>query len=235
MLKKIRYLFVFACICLLIFPEISYSRGLSEKKPEERKDSYLVVIFRPGPKWVKGKAMFEQPNISDHAKHYMGPQGKNFKAVFAGYFVDKTGGIVIYDSTDDKSLREFIEKDPLAQSEVFKIDFMSAIELEKKVVLNNPDKKVHNCVIALIQPGPKWFKEKSLFDQQDFQGHAKHIKKTEEELFFGCLLKNDEGGIVGKLGIYNIEDVEKIRINLMSDPMVQSKVVSLELHPLFLF
>ena len=126
-----------------------------------------------------------------------------------------------------------IKEDPILQSELefVEIDIIPSTEVEKGVGWNEPSKEKHNYIMALYCSGPNWVEGKSMSEQPDFEEHTKHVNKVEADLALECLLKDDEGVIIGKLSIYDFEDAERLRMKLMNDPIVQSKVVSLEFHP----
>ena len=137
--------------------------------------------------------------------------------------------IQIFDFADPGTARERIKKDPILQAEFITIDIIPATEVEKKAGWNDPSKEKYNYIIVLYRSGPNWVEGKSIFEQPDFEEHTKHVNKFEEDLALESLLKDDEGGIIGKLGIYHVEDAERLRMKLMNDPIVQSKVFSLEI------
>jgi hypothetical protein len=206
--------------------ELSYPQGKTEEKLKERQHNYFVVIARPGPNWTNGKTKFEQQIIAGHAQHLGQLRMKGESVLRIGYSM---GAIQIFDFADEGTARERIKKDPIVESELWMYDIIPSTEVEKKAGWNNPGKEKHNYIIALYRSGPNWVEGKSIFEQPDFEEHTKHINKFEADLALECLLKNGKGVIIGKMSIYDFEDTERLRMGLMNDPIVQSKVVRLEI------
>lgn len=236
MSRKARVLLIgFVCIGLLVCAGLSDSLGQAEEKstdPQEKQHNYYFTIYRPGPGWVKEKTMFEQPKIREHG-FYMGQLQMKGEIVLGGPFTDNTGGLVIFDFADAGTAVEKIKKDPIIQNDIVLVEIIPAADVKKKEGATKAEKKRHNYIVAIYRPGPKWVKGKSIYEQAQIEEHAKHVENLEAELAFGGLFKNDKGDIIGGFGIFDFEDVEKLRIMLRKDPIVQSNVVDLKIHPLF--
>jgi uncharacterized protein YciI len=60
--------------CLLTLVGSTYSQtkdaNTPEKKAKTMKDVRFVVLHTPGPKWLAGKTLFEQPGVREHVEHY---------------------------------------------------------------------------------------------------------------------------------------------------------------------
>ncbi|MFT3822124.1 MAG: hypothetical protein QM750_31660 [Rubrivivax sp.] len=55
------------------------------------KDIRYVVFHKPGPAWLAGKSMFEQPGVRAHVEHYR-KWLENGKLQFGGPCLDDAGG-----------------------------------------------------------------------------------------------------------------------------------------------
>ncbi len=85
-----------ACRLGLIFAVICYSsRGVEageEPQQKKAKTSYLV-IYRPGPGWLVGKSVLEQP-LKEHGKYMLSLYIKGSMKL-AGPLTDDAGGAVL--------------------------------------------------------------------------------------------------------------------------------------------
>jgi uncharacterized protein YciI len=86
-------------------------------KPEAHQMTSYLVVYRPGPGWVAGKPMTEQP-LKEHGKYmlhlYIGGTLK-----FAGPFLDDTGGAVMFEAANERDARAVVADDPAVRSGVF--------------------------------------------------------------------------------------------------------------------
>lgn len=84
----------------------------------EQKDSpRFVIIFKPGPKWIPGETVFKQP-LATHA-HYMQMLYEQGKLLYAGPFLDDSGGLAIVKVASDSELRELIAREPATLDQIF--------------------------------------------------------------------------------------------------------------------
>lgn len=63
------------------------------------KDVRCVVLHRPGPAWVEGKSMFEQPGVRAHVEHYRAWLDSG-KLQMGGPYLDATGGGMMIPSAE---------------------------------------------------------------------------------------------------------------------------------------
>jgi uncharacterized protein YciI len=84
-----------------------------------KKSTYLV-IYRPGPAWIPGKPVKEQP-LKEHGK-YMLSLYKNGVLKFAGPFTDNTGGAVVFEAENGDEAKAVVEADPAVASKIFLFD-----------------------------------------------------------------------------------------------------------------
>lgn len=81
----------------------------AEQKPEVMKQTFLV-IYRPGPAWLEGKSVAEQP-LLEHGRYLLGLFAKGLMKE-AGPFLDDTGGAVILEVKDEAEAKSLVEQDP---------------------------------------------------------------------------------------------------------------------------
>ena len=102
----------FALIC-------SSSRSISaenEPQQEQTKATYLV-IYRPGPAWLVGKSVLEQP-LKEHGKYMLNLYIKGSMKL-AGPLTDDAGGAVLLAVADDSEAKTIVAADPAVKSGIF--------------------------------------------------------------------------------------------------------------------
>jgi uncharacterized protein len=77
----------------------------------------FLVIYRPGPAWLVGKSVSEQP-LKDHGK-YMLNLYVNGLMMLAGPLTDNAGGAVVLTVADDAKAKEIVANDPAVRSGIF--------------------------------------------------------------------------------------------------------------------
>jgi len=80
------------------------------------KPKYLVV-YRPGPAWLPGKPLKEQP-LKEHGRYILSLYVKG-SLKFAGPFSDDAGGAAAFEAADDDEARAVVSADPAVTSGVF--------------------------------------------------------------------------------------------------------------------
>ena len=88
--------------------------GAQEAKPEP--PSFLVV-YRPGPRWLPGKPLSEQP-LREHGR-YMLDLYKRGVMRLAGRFADGSGGAMLFGADDDASAQAIVAADPAVVAQTF--------------------------------------------------------------------------------------------------------------------
>jgi uncharacterized protein YciI len=83
---------------------------------ETAQPSYLV-IFRPGPRWLPGKPLAQQP-LREHGR-YMLDLYKRGVMRLAGRFADGSGGAMLIGADDDASAQAIVAADPAVVAETF--------------------------------------------------------------------------------------------------------------------
>ena len=77
----------------------------------------FLVIYRPGPGWLPGKPMAEQP-LKEHGKYMLSLYEKGFLK-FAGPFGDDKGGAVVLEVAGAAKAQALVAEDPAVKSGVF--------------------------------------------------------------------------------------------------------------------
>jgi uncharacterized protein YciI len=87
-----------------------------EQQQEETKTTYLV-IYRPGPGWLAGKPVSEQP-LKEHGKYMLSLYIKGSMKL-AGPLTDNTGGAVLLAVANEAEAKALVTDDPAVRSGVF--------------------------------------------------------------------------------------------------------------------
>jgi uncharacterized protein YciI len=90
--------------------------AVDEKQQIKPKITFLV-IYRPGPAWLPGKSISEQP-LKEHGKYMLGLYVKG-SMKFAGPLTDNAGGAVVLEVTDESQAKAIVAEDPAVKSGVF--------------------------------------------------------------------------------------------------------------------
>jgi uncharacterized protein len=77
----------------------------------------FLVIYRPGPAWLPGKPVTEQP-LKEHGK-YMLSLYISGSMKLAGPLTDNAGGAVLLDVADESEAKAIVAEDPAVKSGIF--------------------------------------------------------------------------------------------------------------------
>jgi uncharacterized protein YciI len=108
-----------ACLLGLTFPLVCYlSRSIAAENEshQEGKATYLV-IYRPGPAWLVGKSISEQP-LKEHGKYMLSLYIKGSMKL-AGPLTDDAGGAVLLAVADESEAKTIVTADPAVKSGIF--------------------------------------------------------------------------------------------------------------------
>lgn len=125
MFGKVRGLLLGVTVAgLCIYASLSPSLAQSDGDPETTRKTgkiYFAAIYRPGPQWVKGKTVTEQPGYEEHGAfiHEMKSKGA---LLLGGPFEDGSGDFGIFDFADIGSAREAITRDPIVRDEILQVE-----------------------------------------------------------------------------------------------------------------
>jgi len=78
----------------------------------------FVVIYTPGPAWLAGKSVTEQPSFREHGM-YMKQVFAARQLLMGGAFLDNQGGLGILDVANEAQAREIVAHDPAVLARVF--------------------------------------------------------------------------------------------------------------------
>jgi hypothetical protein len=90
-----------------------------QKAAKPMKDIRFVVLHTPGPKWLPGKTLFEQPGVRERVEHY-----RKFleagKLAQGGPHVDSKGGGMMIPSAGvtEEEVSKYAAEDPAVKSGV---------------------------------------------------------------------------------------------------------------------
>ena len=87
-----------------------------ESQPEKAKETYLV-IYRPGPAWLEGKSVFEQP-LKEHGKYMLNLYIKGSMKL-AGPLTDNAGGAILLVVGQESEAKAIVAEDPAVKSGIF--------------------------------------------------------------------------------------------------------------------
>ena len=100
-------------------PRCCFAQGPAKiVKPQEAttKATYLV-IYRPGPAWLTGKSVMEQP-LKEHGKYMLSLYIKGSMRL-AGPLIDNAGGAVLLEVSDEAEAKAIVANDPAVKSGIF--------------------------------------------------------------------------------------------------------------------
>src|SRR6266567_5026437 len=89
----------------------------TDEKQQIKPKITFLVIYRPGPAWLPGKSVSEQP-LKEHGKYMLGLYIKGSMNL-AGPLTDNAGGAVLLDVSDEAEARTIVANDPAVRSGIF--------------------------------------------------------------------------------------------------------------------
>jgi len=95
----------------------SAQRLTADEKQQIKPKTTFLVIYRPGPAWLAGKSVSEQP-LKEHGKYMLGLYVKG-SMKFAGPLRDNAGGAVVLEVADESQAKAIVGADPAVKSGVF--------------------------------------------------------------------------------------------------------------------
>jgi len=88
----------------------------------------FMILWAPGPAWVPGKTVREQPYWAHHAD-FMDPLFENGTVVLGGPFADATGSLVVVEAENEQEVADLFARDPFVVHDIF------ALSLRKQWLL----------------------------------------------------------------------------------------------------
>lgn len=93
--------------------------GESGKVAKPVKDVRFVVLHTPGPKWLAGKTLFEQPGVREHVEHYRRFLEAGKLALGGPHLDGKGGGMIIPTAgVGEEQVTRYAAEDPAVKSGV---------------------------------------------------------------------------------------------------------------------
>ena len=100
---------------------ISQQNVVQSKEPhwkENRMKNTFVILWAPGPAWVPGKTVREQPYWAEHAA-FMDSLFENGLVVLGGPFADATGSLAIVEAKNEQEVADVFARDPFVEHDIF--------------------------------------------------------------------------------------------------------------------
>jgi uncharacterized protein YciI len=113
-MKHVRMSLIFAAFLISVC--LVYGQTPADKAVTHQKTKYLL-IYRPGPGWVTGKPLAEQP-LKEHGKYMLDLYSKG-TIKFAGPFLDDSGGAMMFEAENENDAKAVVASDPAVRSGVF--------------------------------------------------------------------------------------------------------------------
>jgi uncharacterized protein len=87
------------------------------RKGNRMKNTFMI-LWAPGPAWVEGKTVREQPYWAEHAA-FMDPLFENGMVILGGPFADATGSLVIVEAENEHEVADLFARDPFVEHAIF--------------------------------------------------------------------------------------------------------------------
>jgi uncharacterized protein YciI len=113
-MKKLVALLTWSCAFCLYGCLVSPMAA--QENPKSAAKTFLV-IYRPGPSWLPGKSVSEQP-LKEHGQYMLSLYAKGSVKI-AGQFTDDAGGAMALEVRDEAEARAIVAADPGVKSGVF--------------------------------------------------------------------------------------------------------------------
>jgi uncharacterized protein len=91
-------------------------RSVAEPPAALQRSTYLIV-YRPGPAWLPGKSVKEQP-LLEHGRYMLSLHRRGVLKL-AGPFSDNAGGAIVIEAQDDGEANSVVAADPAVMSHIF--------------------------------------------------------------------------------------------------------------------
>jgi uncharacterized protein YciI len=99
-------------------PILCLAQNVTEAvKPQTATKATYLVIYRPGPAWLTGKSVMEQP-LKEHGKYMLSLYIKGSMKL-AGPLTDNAGGAALLEVSNEAEAQAIVVNDPAVQSGIF--------------------------------------------------------------------------------------------------------------------
>ncbi|UCE86981.1 MAG: VOC family protein [Deltaproteobacteria bacterium] len=79
----------------------------------------FLVVYEPGPNWIEGKSIFEQPGLREHASYHQG-LWREGRLLRSGPFRDANGGATVLVAPSREEAQKLIDADPAIKDGILK-------------------------------------------------------------------------------------------------------------------
>ena len=93
------------------------AKDLAETPQEAAPKATYLVVYRPGPAWLIGKSVTDQP-LKEHGKYMLSLYIKGSMKL-AGPLTDNAGGAVLLEVSDEAKAKAIVANDPAVKSGIF--------------------------------------------------------------------------------------------------------------------
>lgn len=122
-----------SCLALALFVALllgTYPALSQDEDPPKKRLHHFALIYSQGPKWAEGSALYEQPQLKEHADFHRG-LAKEGKLLFQGPFLDDSGALALVEVETRTEAMAIAASDPLVKNGVFKVElkpWLKAVE-----------------------------------------------------------------------------------------------------------
>ena len=88
----------------------------------------FMILWAPGPAWVSGKTVRQQPFWAEHAT-FMDRLFENGMVVLGGPFADASGSLVIVEAENEQEVADLIARDPFVVHDIFALSSLKQWQL----------------------------------------------------------------------------------------------------------
>ncbi len=88
----------------------------------------FMILWAPGPAWVLGKTVREQPYWTEHAA-FMDRLFANGTVIMSGPFTDGTGSLVLVEAEEESEVRTLFANDPFVVHHIFVLSSLKQWQL----------------------------------------------------------------------------------------------------------
>lgn len=88
----------------------------------------FMILWAPGPAWVSGKTVRQQPFWAKHAI-FMDQLFENGTVVLGGPFADASGSLVIVEAENEQEVADLVARDPFVVHDIFALSSLKQWQL----------------------------------------------------------------------------------------------------------
>jgi len=104
-------------LLLLVARTAGAQQASSSPTSKPTAKSAFLVVYKPGPKWLTGKPLAEQP-LGEHGRYILSLFSKGALKI-AGPFTDDSGGAAVLNVADEAAAKRIVMNDPAVLTGVF--------------------------------------------------------------------------------------------------------------------